>query len=498
MINLDPTSEIPKYQQIYEQFRTQILDGTYQAGAKLPPIRVIAQELGVSRNTIETAYIHLSQNGFVTSRAGSGFLVEDPSLTQPAEKLSPIEGDDSFFRRLNQTNIWDQDNRYAGAMGKTNAATRKEKKSRSTKSTVVDFSYGDLQIGSFPVQVWRRITSEILSVDGALSTSSYSNTLGEKSLREHIAQMIRINSGVNCHPSQVVLQAGTQSSLGNLLLIFDPLRDVIAMEEPGRDDSRSVFENARYRLFPLPVYENQDAFIDALYNSHAKLAYVTPSNQFPCGQVMPIQTKQRLLKWAITENAYIIEDDYCREFRYSTRALPSLQSLDQQNRVIYMGTFSKSLSPALRLSYLVLPPDLLFEWNKLFGNYSSEVPWLSQAVLAGLIEKGYWNKHVRKCRAQNKRKHAALINALQTHMGDRIDVMQSGSGLHVLVGIKDGRHQNELIATAAEAGIIVYETNRFWMSAHHPMENYILVGFSAILEQEIESGIARLAKAWFK
>jgi GntR family transcriptional regulator/MocR family aminotransferase len=496
MITIDLNSRIPKYQQIYEQFRDQILDGTYQARTKLPPIRTLADELGISRNTVEAAYMRLSQEGYVTSRTGSGFLVEEPSPDNEKTPPHHEEAVNSFYRRLDQTNIWGGTKDAEIDNDKANGNPKSEEASDDTQIEF-DFTYGNLQKGSFPSQLWRRLTNEILSESDITNASIYTNNLGEKNLREHIAQMIRINSGVNCHPSQIILQAGTQSGLGNLLMLFDPLRDVVGLEEPGYDGARSVFENARFRLFPLPIYQDSDSFIDALYTSHAKLVYVTPSNQFPTGKVLQLQTRQRLLKWATTENAYILEDDYCREFRYTTRPLPSLQSMDRHNRVVYMGTLSKSLSPALRLSYLVLPPDLLFEWHKLFGNYYAEVPWLSQAVLTSYIEKGYWNKHLRKNQALNKRKHGILISALNKHMAGRIDIMESSSGLHVLLGVLDGRHQNDLIQSAQAAGVKVYGTNRYWMSAHHPMENYVLVGFSAISESKIEAGIAQLAEAWF-
>jgi GntR family transcriptional regulator/MocR family aminotransferase len=250
-------------------------------------------------------------------------------------------------------------------------------------------------------------------------------------------------------------------------------------------------------MFPVPVYQGNDAFISALYNSHASLAYVTPSNQFPTGGVLQLSARQRLLKWASSQNAYIIEDDYCREFRYTTRPISSLRSLDRDDRVIYMGTFSKALSPALRINYLVLPPDLLFRWNKLFESHYPEVPWLSQAVLSSYIEKGYWTKRLRKAQAHNKRKYQLLMGALQSSMGERIDIMENGSGLHLLVGVQDGRRQNELIYAARHAGVKVYGTNRYWMNEKHPMENYVLIGFSAISVEKIEPGIGRLAKAWF-
>jgi GntR family transcriptional regulator/MocR family aminotransferase len=487
MITLDYETHKPLYQQIYEQYRDQIMDGTYSAGSKLPPIRRLADDLEISRNTVEAAYLQLSQEGYVSSRTGSGFVVEKLDLLTEVTDASLEEASDMFKKRLRQTDLWVSESDEEGARGR-----------RAEEPEIVyDFTYGNLSDGSFPSQLWRKLTNDELFGADANKASAYTNNLGEKKLREQIARTIRVQSGVNCHPAQVVVQAGTQASLANLLTLFDPLRDVIAMEEPGYDGVRSVFENARFRMFPIPVYEGNDAFISALYNSHASLAYVTPSNQFPTGTVLQLSARQRLLKWASSQNAYIIEDDYCREFRYTTRPLSSLRSLDRDDRVIYMGTFSKALSPALRINYLVLPPDLLFRWNKLFENYYPEVPWLSQAVLASYIEKGYWTKRLRKSLAQNKRKYQLLKSTLQASMGSRIEIMENGSGLHLLVGVLDGRHQNELIYAARHAGVKVYGTNRYWMNDKHPMENFVLVGFSAIAEDKIEAGIQKLAQAWF-
>ncbi|MDR0347685.1 MAG: PLP-dependent aminotransferase family protein [Coriobacteriales bacterium] len=499
MITLDHSSPKPLYQQIYEQLRAHIMDGSYRVGSRLPSIRHLATELGVARNTVDAAYLQLTQEGYVSSRAGSGFMVEALELMSEASPAQQRDASQNFIRRLSQTALWDAPatNDDGADTLNTNGESDDADGARSRPSINYDFTYGNLQDGSFPSQLWRRLVAEVLSGQDAYRASVYANRLGEPGLREQIARALHAEGGVNCHPAQVVVQAGTQAALYNLLTLFDPLRDVIAMEEPGYDGARSVFANARFRVFPLPVYEGNEAFIEALYDSRARLAYVTPSNQFPTGKILQMGARQRLLKWASSTNAYIVEDDYCREFRYTSRPLPSLQSLDRDERVIYMGTFSKALSPALRMSYLVLPPDLLFQWNALFENHYPEVPWLSQAVLQSYMEKGYWEKHLRKAQTRNRRKYQSLVNALQKYMGKRVDVMENGSGLHLLVGVLDKRHQNDLIDKAREAGVRVYGTRRYWMSNNHPLQNYVLIGFSAISEEKIEPGIARLAHAWF-
>ncbi|MCL2883120.1 MAG: PLP-dependent aminotransferase family protein [Coriobacteriia bacterium] len=485
---MDHNLTCPLYRQIYDQVKQLIVSGAYPAGTKLMPIRKLAEELTISRNTVEAAYLQLSSEGYISSRTGSGFTVESLYLSNPVIQLDENESSESFRLRLRQTALWGDG---------TDGAEASLAESAPKVSTLYDFTYGNLEDNSFPSQVWRKLTADVLMSEGSAKASYYTDSLGERGLRVQIANYLHIHAGVNCHPAQVVIQGGTQPSLLNLLTLFDPLRDVIAMEQPGYDGVFSVFKNNRFKLFPIPVYKSNDDFIEALYNSHARLAYVTPSNQFPTGKTLPLAIRQRLLRWANEENAYIIEDDYCREYRYNTGPLPSLQALDHNNRVIYMGTFSKALSPALRLNYLVLPPDLLFEWNRQFDCNYAGVPWLTQAVLEEYMKQGYWDKRLRKMQTVNKRKYTLLKSVLQERMGAKIDIRESGSGLHLLVGDLMQRRQSDLVDLARREGVLVYNTNRYWISSRHPMENYVLVGFSAIPECSIEPGIEALARAWY-
>jgi GntR family transcriptional regulator/MocR family aminotransferase len=509
MIAIDHGSSTPLYRQIYEQIRSLIMDGSYPAGSKLPPIRKLGEELTISRNTVEAAYLQLSSEGYVNSRTGSGFTVETLDLRPELPVARVSESSENFKTRLAQTGLWDEpETGFSKKLSRSSTAIVGDIKGSGDDSLALvstssipeisyDFTYGNLEGLSFPAQIWRRLATEVLLGSEADQASVYNDGLGERELRVQIANYLKINAGVHCHPAQIVIQAGTQSSLQNLLTLFDPLRDVIAMEEPGYSGVRAVFENNRFRLFPVPVYQGGGAFIDALYNSHSRLAYCTPSNQFPTGKILSLSARQQLLKWASEQNAFIIEDDYCREYRYNTGPLPSLQSLDHGDRVIYMGTFSKSLSPALRINYLVLPPELLFEWNRHFENYYSAVPWLSQAVLAKYMQEGFWEKRLRKMQAINKHKYLALKGSLEHYMDKKVDIFENGSGLHLLVGDRQRRHQNELIELAAKQGVKVYGTQQYWMSERHPMENFVLIGFSAIAKNDIAPGIAALDRAWY-
>lgn len=471
-MHLDESSPVPLYQQIYEHFRAGIESGVYPADDKLPSIRGLAEEAGCSRNTVEAAYQLLVQEDFISSRPGSGYRVKETGLFEPS--LGAAKG-----------------------TGAQKDARRASSASAHVPRTRFDFTYGNLQPGTFPAASWRSITDDILLSVERAPLDTYTNPFGEPSLRHEIARRLNAQRSINCTPDQVIVQSGTQSSMQNLLALFNPRSDVVAMEEPGYDGARSVFVRSGFTVAPCGVLDGSGAFLADVAQSDARLVYVTPSSQFPTCMVMPLETRQRLITWAADTQAYILEDDYCRDFRYRERPPLPLRAIDQRERVIYMGTFSKSLSPALRINYLVLPPDLLSRWHELFGGSYSSVPWLSQETVARFMSSGAWDRHLRRLQAKNRRKYETLIEALHEHMGTRVEVMENGTGLHLLVNVVDGRSQDELVALARAADVRVYDTNRYWMAREHPLGSCVLVGFSAIEEADIEPGIAELARAWF-
>ena len=464
-MHFDESSPLPYYQQIYEHFHKGIEKGAYPVRGKLPSIRGLAEELRCSRNTVEAAYQMLVQEGYVASRPGSGYVIQDISFLH-ADPEKPADT-----------------KRSAGFAAP-------ERKAR------YDFTYGNLQAGTFPSLTWRTLTDDVLMSVGVEAIDAYGNASGEPALRSEIAWRLSMTRGISCKPEQVIIQGGTQASLQNLLMLFNPETDQIAMEDPGYDAVRKVMERTRFSIKYCDVVEGIDSFLTELEASRAKLIYVTPSSQFPTARVMELEGRQRLVRWAQNADAYILEDDYCREFRYHERALPPLHSMAPE-RVIYMGTFSKSVSPSLRINYLVLPEAMLERWNETFDQAYPAVPWLTQTVLARFLSEGHRDRHLRKQQNRNKRKHLALVEALREHMGERIELLENGTGLHVLVNVLDGRTQEELIAAALEHDVRVYDTNRYWMRKAHPLAGCVLVGFSAIPEEDIVPGVKALARAWF-
>ncbi|MCL2826883.1 MAG: PLP-dependent aminotransferase family protein [Eggerthellaceae bacterium] len=464
------------YLQIYESFKCDILEGAYTYGQRLPSIRKLASDLDVARNTVESAYRQLMQEGFVSSRPGSGYWVEQLSTHEGAVSTSAHESVSAFGSHERQL--------IAGTH-------------KPPAPCLYDFSFDNLEEDAFPFDTWRRLTADALYSVEAQGACCYHDNQGDYLLRLNIANHLRKSRGVRCFPEQVVIQAGTQAALLNLMQLFDPSKDTVAMEEPGFEGARIVFEQCGFDVIPCPVHQGFSAYLRFLSTSDTKLCFSTPSNQFPTGAVMPKHARLQLLEWAQAHDAYILEDDCCREFSYKPRPVPSLQSLDTNHRVIYLGTFSKSLSPALRVSYLVLPPELLDRWKQHFRLYHSAVPWLSQVVLRRFIAEGHWEKLLRRAHTRNKRKYEALVAAIGAFMKGKVELWESGTGLHVLVRVRDGRSEQQLVGLAREAGVGVYETSRYWMGADPLRGQHILIGFSSIREEDIAPGIQALAQAWF-
>lgn len=464
-MHLDDRLDTPLYQQLFDQLRHRIEEGGQPEGSRLPPIRSMAADLGCARNTVENAYALLAQEGYVKSRPGSGYIVQNVAFLQVDADRSQAPGEKLLGADENRV-------RY-------------------------DFTYGNLEPGTFPAAAWRAITDDILLSVERTGCDAYNDPFGEEALRSAIAWRLATQRGIDCTPSQIIIQGGTQTSMQNLLALFDGARDVVAMEDPGYDGVRTVVERARFALAPCRVGAGADVFRADLEASGARLAYLTPSSQFPTCSVMPTDTREAVLKWAERHDAYLLEDDYCRDFRYRERSLPPLASMDRRGRVIYMGTFSKSLSPALRINYLVLPEPLRDRWREAFASSYSPVPWLNQQVLARFMTDGSWDRHLRRVQAKNRRKYETLTRVLSATMGNDVEMLENGTGLHLLVRVRDGRPQDELVRQAAEADVAVYPTKKYWTDPARHVSSTVLVGFSSIAEDDIEPGIRALAAAWF-
>ncbi len=476
LLHIDESSNIPIYQQIYEQVRDAIYSNALSEGDKLTSIRRLSTDLGISHTTVEQAYLQLATEGLVTNVPRSGYVVEHI---------------DTEYMALDH-NV-DLQSLERARSGRSRDAFYAE--NRSGGEARYDFSYANLQPDSFPVDLWRKLTNDVLYRSTCPELARYSYTDEPNALRDELARYLARTRGVNCIPEQVVPQAGTCDALTTTLQLFDCNNDVLGMEEPGYPTVHEVAQRLGFAMTPLPIDSGVEGFLQALDERKPRIVFTTPSHQFPTGTLLPLDARTRLLKWAEENDAYIIEDDSCNEFRYTTRPIPSLQSLDAYGRVAYLGNVSKVLSPSLRIAYLVLPPKLLERYWHLFNFAHPPVSWLDQEVLARFIADGHLDAHVRKTAKGNHRRHDELLRCLRADFGQAIDIKGTDTGMHLYVTVHNGMTQSELLESALENSVKVYGTTRMWFSKPAPQNN-VMVGFSAIALDDIAPGVRALRNAW--
>lgn len=475
LVSLDRSSREPFYQQMYRAFADGIKDGLLVAGECLPSIRSLAQSLGVSHITVERAYLQLAVEGFVDNVPRVGYVVGAVD-TSYFDGPGPSTPDSAQLRQIR-------------------ARTPFFRESLPDARAAYDFSFTKLAPGSFPSKLWSRLTAEVLLDSDADLMCSYFLEDGPDLLARELARHLGLSRGVSCVPEQVVVRAGTKDALQTVFSLMGGDVKVVAREEPGYDTFAGVASMFGAQVFPLPVSEGWDGFIKALRQSHARLVFCAPSHQFPTGLVMPLACRVELLRWAAQNDAYIIEDDSCCEYRYRTQLLPSLQSLDRDRRVIYMGNVSKVLSPDLRIAYVVLPPQLLERYWTPGCFFASPVSRLTREALGRFMERGHWDRQVRRMQAGNSRRHDALVAHLNAMFGDRLELFGVDSGMHLYARFRGPLPEGGLFESALRQGARVYSTDAYWHAASAP-SNEAIIGFSAIDEALIPAGVEALGRAW--
>lgn len=469
MIYIQETTNEPMYLQIYRQIKEDIEQGNIANEERLPGIRTLAQTLGVARNTVSQAYAQLAVEGYAQARHGLGFYVLDNSNKVMERKHVPQDTNTISDER---SELMQPLSRY-------------------------DFQYGGLPYEQFPFKLWRKYTSQILLSPQKDVVNQYPDKQGDLLLRQEIKKYLHRSRGMVCHDEQIIIGSGLHYSLDILCKILYKENNIIAMEEPGYNGARDVFINNNYNLYSIPASKD-GLILSSIHRSGACAAYVTPSHQFPYGTVMPIFQRKELLNWAIANETYIIEDDYDSELRYDANPVPALHSLDIDDRTIYIGTFSKSLSPSLRVNYMVLPVRLLRRYYSLFHSYNSPVSWLTQCVLAAYMRDGSYERHVRKMCLIYKRRHDVLVQEATKMFGSKVILYGRGAGLHFILEFPGGEEQDWLIKQAEKVGVKVYSMIPFWNERNACPRNVIFVGYSLLGEQQIRKGIALLQSAWFR
>ena len=486
-IRLD--GEGPLFRQLHRALRAGIVDGTVPPGTRLPATRALAAELGVSRTTVLLAYEQLAAEGYLDGRRGSGSFVEATALPAPARTHpapTTLAAASTTPPRLAPFGTFLMDRRTRPIFSAYVSGRPR---------LPYDFRYGAPAMHDFPVQIWQRCLGRRARRASA-AYFDYGHPQGSAALRAALAGYLLRGRGVRCEPEQILVTSGSQQGLDLAARLLLAPGDTAVVEEPGYEGARRAFLAAGARLtYVRADADGLDVGVLDPRTGRARLAHVTPSHQYPLGGVMPYPRRRALLAWAARTGAYVVEDDYDGEFRFAGRPLDALKALDDGERVLYLGTLSKVMFPALRLGYLVLPPGLVepFARVKLLADGGSA--FLEQEALADFIATGAFERHIRRARIWNGERRAVLLRELGRHFGAAVSVDGANAGLHVVAWFHDvpRRHARTIVERAAALGVGVYPVTPYYETP--PAALGLLLGYGSLTVRAITSGIARLADA---
>lgn len=446
--------QTPLYDQLYRRISAAIQSGELPPGEKLPSKRQLCAMLGVSMSTVETAYALLTAEGYLIARPRSGFVVA---------QVVPLAGP-------------------------APAHTGPVVEAAAPSPWKYSFSTGAVDTSVFPFSSWARITKEAVYENPELLQRGHPQ--GDLPLRTALADFLAQYRGVRCHPDQIIVGAGADYLLSILLQLL-PRHSDIALEDPGYPAAYATVGHHGRRAVPIPV-DGEGMDPDALERSDAAIAYVTPSHQFPLGITMPAGRRSRLLQWASQGDRYLIEDDYDSEFRYASRPIPAMQGLDHLGRVVYLGTFSRSIAPAIRVAYMILPPALLERYRAEFPLAACTVSRFEQEALRRFIVQGLYGRHLRRAGNLYRKKCILLTGALSSIPGARLSGHQAG--LHFLLTVP-GRSEEELVALAAARSVRVHPLSQYCHTAA-PIPSTLVLGYAGLSEPELTEA-ARLLRDAF-
>ena len=477
IVPLNVQGDRPLYEQIYQYIKDEIRRGNIRPEKQLPSSRELAKSLKVSRSTTQLAYEQLVSEGYLEAVPRKGYFAAslDGIFPPVARSAATVRSDQKI---------------------KLSAGTEQENARRQLfrDKFEVDFSPRGIDLEGFPYATWSKISRSVLKEEDR-ELFLKGEPQGDLILREAIRDYLHAARGVNCDASQIIIGAGNEY----LLMLLSQLigRDaVIAMENPTYRQAYRVLSGVGHKVMPVGIDKNGFC-VKELNGQDVQAAYVMPSHQFPTGIVMPVRRRQELLSWAGEEpGRYLIEDDYDSEFRYKGKPIPALQGMDQNGRVIYMGTFSKAIAPAIRVGYMVLPESLLSVYLEKGRFYSSTVSRVDQRILANFISGGYFERHLNRMREIYKGKHDVLLGELKP-LEKRFEITGEFAGLHVLLKDKKKETEQSLLEKAAKNRVRVYELSGFYMEEAQAKEtSTIVLGYAGLTEEKIRKGVELLREAF--
>ena len=440
---------LPLYEALYRAIREDILTGTLLPGEKLPSKRALASNLEVGKTTVEAAYAQLLEEGYISSRERSGFFVE---AVEPQKKARPVQP--------------------------------------VTESVPLPRQGADLTgngTGQFPFSVWIRLQREVI-LDYGERLLLPVDSRGAPETRTAIAKNLGDFRGMTVDPENILIGAGTDF-LYNLLLQLLGQDKVYGVEDPGYGKIRKIYAAGGVRCLPIPMDES-GIRPDSL--GGARVLHISPSHHFPTGIVMPLSRRRALIDWARRTDGFIIEDDYDTEFRFRGHPLPPMQTMDPE-RVIYMNTFSKTLFPSIRISYMVLPAGLMARFREKLGFYGCTVPSFEQYTLARFLDRGYFEKHINRMRKFYRARRNRVIAMLAgCPAAGKFTILEQDAGLHFLLKVETALDDNALTALFAQSGLRVQPLGSFYTSPREDCRGMLVINYSAVDEKALEEGLGKL------
>lgn len=487
VIPLDSKSAVPLHRQLYEELRQLILSGRLVPGQRIPSTRILARSLSISRATVTLSYDQLLSEGYLQAVQGSGTFVctqlPDDLLSTPLTQTSPVTAPAESVVHLST---------YGASLLNTDYPTRSS--CSTTADQIISLRYSSPALEEIPLQLWRQLLSRhCRDVDPAMLDYA-TDSQGYQPLREAIARYLVQSRAVRCNADQVIIVNGSQQALDLITRVLVDPGDTVAIENPGYLDARRIFRAQGATLLPIPV-DASGVMVERLPDpktANIKLIYVTPSHQFPTGAVLSLPRRLELLAWATQAGAMIIEDDYDSEFRYGGRPIRALQGLNQANCVIYVGTFSKVLFPALRVGYLVVPKLLvrvLVHAKRLTDRQS---PLLEQQVLTDFINQGRLERHIRRMRALYGQRRQILSQALEQYLGQQVTILGENAGMHLMIRLHTHLSDEEIVNKAARLGVELVSAQSYYLETASRGE--FVMGYAGLGEEKITKGVYKLGQ----
>jgi GntR family transcriptional regulator/MocR family aminotransferase len=484
-LELEKQGAVPLFRQLYSGLRAAILTGHLEGGTRLPPTRQLASELEISRKTVVNAFELLISEGYLEGKVGSGTYVArvlPEELLQVSRPAPSVASSTPSHERAYST--------WGASLA-----------SRGTSSlfggdAMQAFAPGIPALEEFPYALWSRLAAHTWRVVER-DRLSYGDPLGYRPLREAIASYLRVVRGMNCEPEQVIIMTSMLQTLALVSkLVLNP-GEPACVEDPSHPTARRALIDAGALIVPGAV-DQHGLSVERLANDeqggqHVRLVYVTPSHQYPLGVTMSLSRRLALLQWAVRTGAWILEDDYDSEYRYAGRPLAALQGLDQVGCVLYMGTFSKVLFPALRLSYLVVPAASLDLFARGRAALGREAPIMEQVVLTEFFNEGHFARHLRRMNGIYQERQTALIEAVRQKLAGELEIKPTSTGMHVMGWLLPGVDDRHVWQLAMARGVDVPP-----LSAHAMLpqpRGGLVLGYACVSPPEIRAGVDRLARA---